>query len=84
MAKNLINSIYLSAILIVLLVSNGLPKAKGQCILEEGPESACPVPAVDLNCDSECKKINPTYTGKCELEFSGPGVHCHCYGPCPP
>ncbi|KAL0709658.1 hypothetical protein Bca4012_016636 [Brassica carinata] len=82
MAKNLINSISLSALLIVLLVSNGLPKAKGQlCFAEEGPENVCVVPAVDLLCDEGCKAINPTYTGKCELEEIG--VHCHCYQPCP-
>ncbi|WZZ38533.1 hypothetical protein YC2023_034792 [Brassica napus] len=67
MAKNFINSIFLSALLIVLLVSNGLPKAKGQlCFAEYGAENVCVVPELDLQCqcNNSCKAINPTYTGK--------------------
>ncbi|CAF1697708.1 hypothetical protein Bca4012_000779 [Brassica carinata] len=85
MAKNFINSIFLSALLIVLLVSNGLPKAKGQlCFAEYGAENVCVVPELDLQCqcNNSCKAINPTYTGKCELLVEI-GVYCHCYEPCP-
>ncbi|CAH8381464.1 unnamed protein product [Eruca vesicaria subsp. sativa] len=83
MAKNLINSIYLSAVLIVLLVSNGLPKAKGQCFAEEGPAEACtPTAILNQQCNTDCMDIDSTYSGQCDLE--GGQLHCHCYEPCPP
>ncbi|KAJ0261105.1 hypothetical protein HA466_0042860 [Hirschfeldia incana] len=85
MAKNPINSIFLSALLIVLLVSNGLPKAKGRlCYAEEGAENVCVVPGVDIQCAcvNSCKAINPTYIGKCVL-LEGIGFPCECYKPCP-
>ncbi|CAH8381404.1 unnamed protein product [Eruca vesicaria subsp. sativa] len=85
MAKTLINSIYLSPLLIVLLVSNGLPKAKGQtqlCFEEQGPADACtPTAVVTQECEAYCKSIDPTWTGQCD--FNEPAnLHCHCYEPC--
>ncbi|CAH8381491.1 unnamed protein product [Eruca vesicaria subsp. sativa] len=85
MAKTLINSICLSALLIVLLVSNGLPKAKGQCFADEGPAEACtPLAILNQQCNTDCKDMDSTYTGQCDLEALNGQLHCHCYKPCPP
>ncbi|KAG7573803.1 hypothetical protein ISN44_As09g020570 [Arabidopsis suecica] len=79
MAKLLIN---ISALLmIVLLVSNGLPKAEAQtCFKTEAQEGVCVEVDGGTLCDVLCKAINPTWFGKCEVENNE--THCHCYGPC--
>ncbi|KAF8103015.1 hypothetical protein N665_0189s0064 [Sinapis alba] len=85
MAKTFINTLYLSALMMFLLVvSSGLPKVNGQpCLVfdGEGAEGVCFEGSGDGPCDASCKLLKSTvHVGKCEPEDGA--LHCHCYKPC--
>ncbi|XP_019101289.1 PREDICTED: putative defensin-like protein 203 [Camelina sativa] len=79
MAKLIIN--FSALLMIVLLVSNGLPKAEAQtCFKNEAQEGVCLQVEGGSLCDLLCKTSDLTWFGLCELEEDE--IHCHCYGPC--
>ncbi|VVA98052.1 unnamed protein product [Arabis nemorensis] len=82
MAKLNINFLSFPALMmIVLLVSNGLPKAEAQtCFKGEAQEGVCVQVDGGALCNVACKVLNTTWSGLCEEEDNE--LHCHCYGPC--
>ncbi|AEC09223.1 Defensin-like (DEFL) family protein [Arabidopsis thaliana] len=79
MAKLIVN--FSALLMIILLVSNGLPKAVAQtCFKGEAQEGVCVKVDGSKLCDLLCRATNTTWFGACEVEDNE--THCHCYGPC--
>ncbi|CAH8263436.1 unnamed protein product [Arabidopsis lyrata] len=78
MAKT-INSMCLTTILmIIFVISTGIPKSEAACFTFKGECSVTPPCSSSGNCKTCCQAAwGSGACGKCELE--GSELHCHCY-----
>ncbi|KFK39121.1 hypothetical protein AALP_AA3G203700 [Arabis alpina] len=80
MAKLIITNIS-ALLMILLLVSNGLPKAESLCYLGDAPVSSCAGSTLEA-CMMTCSVYFPfqvTY-GFCDVDSGTGSAACKCYG----
>ncbi|VVA98051.1 unnamed protein product [Arabis nemorensis] len=83
MAKKLMITNFSALLMILLLVSNGLPKAESQCYLGEAAVSSC-AGLTTQECTQKCFQYygGSVSFGTCDVDSGTGSAACKCFGGC--